>query len=417
MPVIEKILALHEAEQINPRIVFNEQRELILTYPNASADRVQALADLALNVEQHGENGICIFFDAESNLFYNDIEFLSHFVYSEHPGVVGLLHCSEENQSYQVFDFDGSKKQNITGISDSPDCFISNTYKYLQIKNIFKSMISTNEDIISNSFILYLQNNHQFPIGYPLIPPVYREGSKLGEKFGILEAVCSNEEKKILLRKRIIEYLEFVPIEVRFITFIDKLEIIVEATQRDYDVFITQFNFDEVKDKFQKTRDSYFTSIRTDLDQLIGKIVVIPISAATAILAINQAPNDPNLIMIIIFVFSLFALSMGFLLREQGYVVNENKQNVSTQFAKLIELFPDASSLFKHEFDTIIERFSILNNVIILTQVVVILISLALVDYFLCIKPLSIIIRICILAFLLSAYLLLTVFWEYDKKN
>jgi len=210
------------------------------------------------------------------------------------------------------------------GLRDNENNIIVETIAYLNIKQLLT------DTIIPNAFANYIDNARRriiiisavkgtMLIGFPSIAPVITNGSKLNELFEKLNLSLKAKGFTSFFKSEVYEQLKNINEENRFICLVENLLLILENAERNFEVYLSNFSFNELKDKLTLERVKYFNTSKEILSKVYVQITSIPIAISAAAFATYKVDNRFTLILIFLtfFVYAIFVLRLLFLLKNE----------------------------------------------------------------------------------------------------
>ncbi|MFZ2891257.1 hypothetical protein, partial [Sulfuricurvum sp.] len=170
---------------------------------------------------------------------------------------------------------------------------------------------------LNKKYILLSEKNGKIEVGYKNKPSEFYDSSYNLKK--LHDSMESNLSKEYIafFRDNIIKIVEEnKESENRFFYLLNKLELIVEKTDREYKLFLHKFSFDEFHSKLEEERDKYFKSLQDSLSDFLSKVNSLPIQFGVYIYLLFRFEKEiyplliASAIIIIWSLFSFFSISM-----------------------------------------------------------------------------------------------------------
>lgn len=269
------------------------------------------------------------------------------------------------------------------------DIFFENLIYSLKIKKLIeeKEVISFNDNLNKN-YILLSEKNGKIKVGYKNKPLEFYDINYNLEK--LYNTLKNNLSKEYItfFRDNIIKGVgEEKYLENRYIYLLSKLDLIVEKTDREYNLFLHKFSFDEFNSKLEEERDKYFKSLQDSISDFLSKINSLPIQFGVYIYLLFRFDTEifPLIITaIIIIIWSFFSFFSILTMKKS---INNLAQKFENVFKKISEKSGIDLEDLEKEKNNINDR---LNNIILLTtlyQVVLVVFTVGFIlldGYFIC---------------------------------
>jgi hypothetical protein len=340
-------------------------------------DQMQREIDqTGLPYDRIGADKISIALREIPGLFYDSKDFRSQSVDTSIFGAdIGILNHPGSPYLY----FDHAQDRIYSGTFPDPsNRLIPNTRDYWKFYEYFNSSeISEYNSSVDRRFILVSPEKGKFYLGYPDIPPEFSNEMDLSRKYARLEQVSPSQEFRLLFEMQIIESLSSCPEERRFQTLIENLEAILRRAENDYQAYLNKFSFEKLRNEFRQARDRHFANFRTILDQLLSKVVSIPISISAAALAIYNLRNEPNYSAVVAVAFVVYSLFTAYLLRLLHVNVFEISQDLEDDIGRIKRESNLEESEIERETAKIGKKIRLLHGALIVLQFLLAGLSLA----------------------------------------
>ena len=327
--------------------------------------------------EKMGRNEISVNVRMYSGLFYDREHFLAETlikdkIFDSDIGIV--LFLDNESAYYES----STQKTYINFNHDPSNHFIQNACFYWKFfENISSSKIIAYHSIANREFVVVSPEKGEFMLGYPLIPPQFSDEVNLEPKYNAFQKMNESQEFRAFFKGEIIDSLAVYQHDDRFIEFINNIESIIEGSNRNYEVFLNKFSFEQLKKNFRKERDEYFSAIRDIVNQLLSKIVSIPLSISASALAIYNLRDEPTYSFIVVVAFIIYSCFTSFLLRLHHSDTLEIDQDLINDIAIIEKSSNIPPDLLQEEIRKVTKKIDILDTTIIVLQILLIALSLA----------------------------------------
>jgi hypothetical protein len=110
-----------------------------------------------------------------------------------------------------------------------------------------------------------------------------------------------------IFKNKLIRCLELVREEDRFIALLKQLEVFVDATKKDFEIFITRQSYEGISAQFENEKQSFIDQLRSLLERISSAVLSIPVSFAAALFAVKDV-SEGWMLSTLKFAFFLFVL-------------------------------------------------------------------------------------------------------------
>ncbi len=340
------------------------------------ANEEKTLDRVGIVYDKIGKNEISISLSRYSGLYYNVDHFLQNSQQLFEQQVSDQTLCSNIGILYYLNDkylyYDSSRDNTFLGLEPDPtNLLIQNTFYYWKIFQDFRSLnIIEYHSVANREFILVSPEKGKFLLGYPSIPSIFPKNIIIKNKYLEMTKINQSQEFRFFFKEQLIDSLSSFNHDQKFPKFVEKLDTIIQASENNYEVFLRKFNFEDLKKNFRKQRDEYFSNIRDIIDQLLGKLVSIPLSVSAAALAIYNLRAEPSYAIIVAIAFVAYSLFASFLLR----VLRVDAIEICQDLEKDIDIIKTSSnipdSILKKETKKVYKKIQLLVNTIFILQLI-----------------------------------------------
>jgi hypothetical protein len=200
-----------------------------------------------------------------------------------------------------------------------PDIFFRNIYYYLKFLDEFsKSDLHEHHNSTSRIFILVSGERGKFEIGYTSRIPNIPDSIEIKNYYDGFIQREGSADFRIFFREQIIQSLEKEEKTSRFISLVVGISQILESTQRNYEFYLSKFKFEDLFNNFRREQENYFARLRDLLNQILSKLLTIPISISAAVVAINNLKGNNTYIVIILLSYLVFSAFTAFLIHSNS---------------------------------------------------------------------------------------------------
>ncbi len=237
-------------------------------------------------------------------IFFKRIDYLSR--YDEYSK-------DFENSIIVILEEDGKTIfKNANESFSKEKSIIFNNYYYRSILNLLKSNPQfCSIKSLSNEIIIVSKENGVIHIGYKNNDLRLSDLDDLSTDFILLK----KRFEKTDLSGKVSENTEFIKLFVetismagiggydeidRFFEITKGLKIILSLTERDYDNYINNFSFENIKTKFKEERNKYFENLEKNIDLISKQVVSFPLTFAATAFASYQVKDKPIILLLIL---------------------------------------------------------------------------------------------------------------------
>ncbi len=94
----------------------------------------------------------------------------------------------------------------------------------------------------------------------------------------------------------------------RFYEMIKNLKPILLLTERDYENYVLDFNFEKIKTKFKEERNKYFEGLEKNIELVSKQVLSIPLTFAATAFASYQVKDKPFIVLLILLGFIMYSV-------------------------------------------------------------------------------------------------------------
>lgn len=141
-------------------------------------------------------------------------------------------------------------------------------------------------------------------------------------------------------------------------TLINNLNIIIDDSNREYQLFLEQYSFDKMKEKWQTELEKYFDKLRELLSKTLGQIGTIPIALIAFVLSSSEKTEESNMLTVFLLGFTIYAffslamqiailLDINILCKD----VNDDESLLKDKYKENYKLVKSKYDQFKHRLN------------------------------------------------------------------
>jgi hypothetical protein len=270
-------------------------------------------------------------------IFYDNNNFLSQVSIENSSNDFGILNYKDSD--YLFYEGEGKKTYDVNGVVEN--YFISNTFAYLRIKKIISSeKIADYVSEAHREIIIISVTKGKLIIGYPIT----NDNLDIAEDIAffekeLLDKLNAKEYSKFL-KNELFDFLYSVEKDERLKYLVLNLSTILEAANRNYEIYLSNFSFDQIKSEYDYRKQKYFDELRSIVNKLSGYSIGLPISISAASFAAFRTIDSLPTYVLIILAFFIYSIYFIFMIRH-------NKDDIETLKS---DFEFDFESLFKKDF-------------------------------------------------------------------
>jgi len=374
MKNIEILHLLHDLRSQSQDCRLDSGQSLIYRFENRELAEKQ-LKDANIEYERVSQNELWVdLFKVKFALFFDKKHFLQHCEANSFQRDVGIIFY--EGNRFLFRDHAQNTLHDNTGIV-LDDYFIENTICYLKLLDAFNaSEIVSYHSTASREFVLISPDKGKFLLGYPAITCSMPSQVPVKEKYDSYEQRNPSKDFQMFFKEQIIEALSSKEKDNRFPELLLNMESILESSERNYEIYLNKFSFEELKKNFKKERDEYFSSIREIVNRLLTKIVSLPISISASAFAIYKLKDEHSYAGIVIIAFIVYSLFTSYLIRLLKLDTFEIKNDLDRDIKTIKESASLPEQIIDDESSKVYKKINRLNTTIDILQFVLILLSM-----------------------------------------
>lgn len=320
--------------------------------------------------------------------FYSTENFLKDFDEQIFQGDFGVLIQEDVSGNPYHGIFYDSTTQNfylndqVTHTSNS----IRNNIFYRKLKTFISNPdngLTDYFDAVKNRLVIVTGTKGVMNIGYPTISPEFNNQYDLERLY---QKTLKNFETKgytNIFKFEVYDNVKSVKEEERLPHLIKNLDIVFENSDRNFEIYMSEFSFDKLKDSLKQEKLKYYNLTRDVLSKIYAQIASVPIAISASALATYKV-TDKQLLLFILIVFVSYAFFIWRLSRTLKHEIKSVKVDFLLEKEDIIKYSKLEAKAIKIELDIIIRRISSVSKTITTFQVVFITLTLIFIIYLLC---------------------------------
>jgi hypothetical protein len=135
-----------------------------------------------------------------------------------------------------------------------------------------------------------------------------------------------------------------------FIEIFLNIDYIVSNTNRDYDIYISQFSFEKLSREFKTEKQRYFTELNQSQEKIKGQVFAVPLSIGTTIFTFYQLKLEKSTL---IFLAITIAFYMAFIIWYLWLYEKDLKKlrlDIANDSNTFRDFYPTIYKLFERDF-------------------------------------------------------------------
>ncbi|MDP8052758.1 hypothetical protein QJU23_10080 [Pasteurella atlantica] len=218
--------------------------------------------------------------------------------------------------------------------------FFENLIFFEKIKLILlNNDIFAFDDKLKKEFILLSASKGKFHIGYKnKNSEFFNKDHNLKKLTKQIEEKFTHNEYISFFKDNVISSLENInDIGNRFFTLLEKLNNVVEKSNREFELFKSQFSFEKFNSDLQKEKDSYIKNIQNNLSDFLSKINAFPIQFGVYIYLIIRFKDNPIPLFAILFFIVCWGVFSFKTINIIKSITNLNEQKIKNTINEIKE--------------------------------------------------------------------------------
>jgi hypothetical protein len=212
-------------------------------------------------------------------------------------GKKAVLILGENSDEMVIFGKEG-KAISYYYPSGKQDLIAANFYYAKQIVETFLPKVADYRDTAHNKFIFLSPEYGRFEIVETNLAEIAEIKKPLSKTYEDIYDIISHNNRgwEYVLKNRIIRSLETLDSpEKHFYWLIESLDRFIDATNKDYEVYLTSFGHEKLIEQYEKEKDAFADKIRGVLERISTNLLSIPITFSAALFGFKEI-NDKWLI-------------------------------------------------------------------------------------------------------------------------
>ncbi|AEF82868.1 hypothetical protein [Leadbettera azotonutricia] len=301
--------------------------------------------------------------------------FFNRFKTSDIGGRIIVI-LQEKDNDFVVFGKHGNPEAYFYP-SGERDIKTPNYYYLTKIKEDFIPKIADYTDTAHTKYIFLSPECGKFELFYGVSPDKMETTKPLENIYTNIKDILTRPKGwEYIMKNRIIRSLEIIEQSgQRFYWLIDNLDQLIEATLRDYELFLTSHKHETIIEKYELEKDFFADKIRAILERISTNLLSIPITFSAALFGFREVTEKwlINIFLIALAVFVCFSCVI------QGIFISELSVIKKEIYSK-IDYFSRGLSFLRERFNVISRP---LINKIIFLQILTIIVIVVFIGLYL----------------------------------
>jgi hypothetical protein len=291
---------------INDRMVFQMFPDKVDTIKNYLQENNIVINELLSNTEIELDKSFYEQYDIQP--YNNFASFFRRFDISNLEKKTVLI-LGENSDEMVIFCKEG-KAISYCYPSGKQDLIAANFYYAKQIVETFLPKVADYRDTAHNKFIFLSPEYGRFEIVETNLTEIAEIKKPLSKTYEDIYDIISHNNRgwEYVLKNRIIRSLETLDSpEKHFYWLIESLDRFIDATNKDYEVYLTSFRHEKLIEQYEKEKDAFADKIRGVLERISTNLLSIPITFSAALFGFKEI-NDEWLIGFFLFSLIIFVV-------------------------------------------------------------------------------------------------------------
>ncbi|MBF6653853.1 hypothetical protein C3B47_13375 [Flavobacterium columnare] len=234
-------------------------------------------------------------------------------------------------------------------------------FLFLKSNNLFTTLYGESK----NEIIIVNKKNGAFHIGYKSNELRVADFDNIQPLFLILKESFKNKEFVQFFKENIIVFgIGNNDTLDRFYHIVLNLNPILRLTERDYENYVLDFNFENIKSKFKDERNKYFESIEKNIESVNKQVLSIPLTFAATAFASYQVKDKSFIVFLILTGFILYSIIAFKMLNISKYNIDCIKGDVKKEEGEIKNNFLKNYTHFESDFKKIYSKICKIKSLI-----------------------------------------------------
>jgi len=355
-------------------ITYNDSRKELLLQTLDTINVVQHLNTLGISYEKTGEGLVINSLQSiQQPFYYSTNDFLRDFKIEHFNHDIGIIeHELFYDSKNQVF----LQNRQITDQNN----LILNTYYYLKIKALLSNNLNVNSfanytDHAKQKIVIISSIKGTMFIGFDTISPEIDPEISLQLFYEKLSNSINAKGYLSFLKSEVYDFLKNVEEKNRFTFLIKNLKTVLDNTDNNFEVYLSNFSFDELRDTLTNERIKYYNISREILSKIYGQITSVPIAISAITFATYKVEDKLTLILIFIS-FGVYAFFIFRLVNVLNGEIELLEKDFSIETPKIKADCKLDSAEIDKEIQTITDRITEVKSIIKTFKIVFVVLAI-----------------------------------------
>lgn len=199
--------------------------------------------------------------------------------------------------------YDIETKKSIHNGKTELDSFIHEKIEYLKFKNLLKEKANY---IGNNEYVYFSNKNGIYHLStVQEIPQEIGTSTIVGDKFSKFNSTFETKDFFEFLLNEFFRYTK--PPKNDIVSIIQNYEFIHSEAERNFSLYLSDFSFEDLKEKFEDDKNKFFSEIKSVVTKIYNSSIALPLSISAALFAVLKIEGEIPL-------FIIFVTVIGYLL-------------------------------------------------------------------------------------------------------
>jgi len=134
------------------------------------------------------------------------------------------------------------------------------------------------------------------------------------------------------------------------------IAFILQATARDYEIYVSGFSFDKISKDLKEDRQKYFNNLNQAQDKIKSQVIAVPLSVGTSIYAFYQLNTSHVTLNFLLIAIAIYIGFIWWYLMLYEADLNKLKEDIETDGETFSTNYPKTYKLFEGDFKYILKK-------------------------------------------------------------
>ena len=175
----------------------------------------------------------------------------------------------------------------------------------------------------------------------------------------------NQKEFVIFFRDRVFDLFDIkYDIKDRFFEMTKALPMLLNNSEKDYQIFLKNFNLESIKSRFKEQRIKYFENLDKNLDSINKQIASIPLTFSATAFAGYQVKDKSFILILIVLGYITYTVLSIKSLQIAIFNINSVKEDIDNESKNIKEKSEEVFKEFKDDFEKINKKVEKLDGII-----------------------------------------------------